>query len=282
MKTLIKNKETSEIVIYKSNDGITKIEVKLQDNTVWLTQNQIAQLFNKGRSTITEHINNIFKDKELDEKSSVGIIDIANSDRPVKIYNLDVIIAVGYRVKSVRGIEFRKWATERIKEYLIKGFSINDEFLKNNGGGIYWKELLTKIRDIRSSEKVLYRQVLDLYATSIDYDPKALDSVKFFKIVQNKLHYAVGKKTASEIIYNRVNASKEFMGLTVFKGDIPSREETHIAKNYLSKSELEKLNRLASAFFDLAELKAIEHTTMYMNDWIKELDEFTNSMAMAY
>jgi hypothetical protein len=178
----------SEIVIYQSNDGKAKIEVKLEDNTVWLTQNQIAELFDKGRSTITEHINNILKEKELIEESTVGFSDSANSDKHVKIYNLDMIIAVGYRVKSDRGTEFRKWATERLKEYLIQGFTINDEFLKNNGGGLYWKNLLNKIRDIRSSEKVLYRQVLDLYATSIDYNPDALQSINFFKIVQNKLH----------------------------------------------------------------------------------------------
>lgn len=269
-------KNNSELIIYKSKDGKTKIEVKLENNTVWLTQNQISELFDKGRSTITEHINNILSEKELDENSTVGKTDIVNSDKPVKVYNLDMIIAVGYRVKSVRGTEFRKWATERLKEYLIQGFTINDEFLKNNGGGLYWKNLLNRIRDIRSSEKVLYRQILDLYATSIDYNPEALESIKFFKIVQNKLHYAVSKETASEIIYNRVNSNKEFMGLTVFSGETPTREETYVAKNYLTEKEIQDLNSLVSAFFDLAEMKARNHIPVSMKEWVKELDDFTN------
>ncbi|MEG1705514.1 MAG: RhuM family protein [Clostridia bacterium] len=266
----------SEIIIFKSKDNKSKIEVKLENNNVWLTQNEISNLFDKSRSTITEHINNIFKDCELDEKSTVGLSDVANSDKPVKIYNLDVIIAIGYRVKSSIGIEFRKWATERLKEYLIQGFTINDEFLKNNGGGIYWKNLLNRIRDIRSSEKVLYRQVLDLYSTSMDYSPEALESIKFFKIVQNKLHYAVSKETAAEIIYNRVNANDNFMGLTTFEGKFPTKQETHIAKNYLKENEIKDLNSIVSAFFDLAEMKARNHEAMYMKDWINELDDFSN------
>ena len=267
--------DKSEIIIYQSKDGITKIEVILENGTVWLTQDQIAELYNKARSTITEHINNIFSEGELDKKSTVGFSDIPNSDKPVKKYNLDMIIAVGYRVKSNRGTEFRKWATERLREYITQGFTMNDEFLKNNGGGKYWYNLLNRIRDIRSSEKVLYRQVLDLYATSIDYNPKALESIKFFKIVQNKLHYAVSKETASEIIYRRVDSSKDFLGLTVFNGDVPTREETHIAKNYLTEKEILDLNSLVSAFFDLAEMKARNHMPMKMNDWVEELDDFT-------
>ena len=268
--------DKSEIILFKSNDGKAKIEVNLKDNMVWLTQNQIAELFDKGRSTITEHINNIFKEGELPEESNVGFSDVAKSDKPVKTYNLDVIISVGYRVKSARGTEFRRWATERLKEYLIQGFTINDEFLKNNGGGMYWKKLLNKIRDIRSSEKVLYRQVLELYSNSIDYNPAAFESVNFFKIVQNKLHYAVSKETAAEIIYNRVDFNKDFMGLNVFEGEIPTREETYIAKNYLTQKEIEDLNSLVSAFFDLAEMKARNHIPMKMKDWINELNEFTS------
>ena len=187
-----------------------------------------------------------------------------------------MILAVGYRVKSNRGTEFRKWATERLREYITQGFTMNDEFLKNNGGGKYWYNLLNRIRDIRSSEKVLYRQVLDLYATSIDYNPKALESIKFFKIVQNKLHYAISKETASEISYNRVDSNKDFLGLTVFSGNVPTREETHIAKNYLTEKEIQDLNSLVSAFFDLAEMKARNHIPMKMNDWVLELDDFTS------
>ena len=265
----------SEIILYQSENGKITIEAKLEDGTVWLTQDQIAELYNKGRSTITEHINNILSENELEENNTVGFSDVVHSKKPVKTYSLDMIIAVGFRVKSDRGTEFRKWATERLKEYIVQGFTINDEFLKNNGGGQYWYNLLNKIRDIRSSEKVLYRQVLDLYATSIDYNPKALESVKFFKIVQNKLHYAVSQETASEIIYSRVDSNKDFLGLTVFSGNVPTREEAHIAKNYLTEKEILDLNSLVSAFFDLAEMKARNHITMKMSDWVRELDDFT-------
>ena len=266
----------SEIILYQRENGKTAIEVKLEDGAVWLTQDQIAELYNRGRSTITEHIRNILGEGELEEKNTVGFSDVVHSKKPVKTYNLDMVIAVGYRVKSDRGTEFRKWATERLKEYIVQGFTINDEFLKNNGGGKYWYNLLNRIRDIRSSEKVLYRQVLDLYATSIDYNPKALESVKFFKIIQNKLHYAVSKETASEIIYGRVDSNKNFLGLTVFSGNVPTREEAHIAKNYLTEREIQDLNSLVSAFFDLAEMKARNHIPMKMSDWVRELDDFTS------
>jgi hypothetical protein len=233
-------------------------------------------LFNKGRSTINEHILNIYKEKELIEEETVR--KIGNSDfstKPTNFYNLDVIISVGYRVKSVQGTRFRQWATQRLKEYIVKGFTMDDQRLKGIGGGDYWKELLDRIRDIRSSEKVLYRQVLELYATSIDYDPKTPESIHFFKVVQNKLHYAVNKLTAAETIYSRADAEKEFMGLTTFAGKMPIKSETKIAKNYLVEDELFRLNRLVSAFFDLAEIKAQEHIQMQMKDWVLELDQFT-------
>ncbi len=262
----------SEIIIYQSSDGITKIDVKMNDETVWLNQSQISELFKRDRTVITKHIKNVFEEGELEEKSNVQIMHIANSDKPVKYYNLDVIISVGYRVKSLNGTHFRKWANEILKEYLIKGFSMNDEKLKGNSGGTYWKELLNRIRDIRSSEKVLYRQVLDLYSTSVDYDPNTEASITFFKIVQNKLHYAVHGNTAAEVIYNRADGNKVFMGLTTFKGEIPSINDVIIAKNYLSESELKILNNLVSGYFDLAEINAIEHKPMYMEDYIKQLD----------
>ena len=264
----------NQIIIYEGDKGQPKIEVRLENETVWLTIDQMAKLFNKGRSTINEHIINIYKEKELLPETSMR--KIGNSDfstKPTNFYNLDVIISVGYRVKSLEGTKFRQWATARIREYLVQGFTMNDEFLKNNGGGVYWRKLLARIRDIRSSEKVLYRQVLDLYATSVDYDPKSLHSINFFKIVQNKLHYAAHKQTAAEVIYNRADSKKEFMGLTVFAGDLPVLEEVRIVKNYLSIEELEKLNRLVSAYFELAELRAMNRQTMNMADHIKALDK---------
>lgn len=271
-----KGDNSSEIIIYEGADGVPKIEVRVKDETVWLTQKQMAELFDKDRKTITEHIGNIFKEGELKEDSVCRKSQHTAEDGKtydVNFYNLDVIISVGYRVKSQRGTHFRQWATARLHEYLIQGFTMNDEFLKNNGGGLYWKKLLSRIRDIRSSEKILYRQVLDLYATSADYDPKSLHSIEFFKIVQNKLHYAVHKQTASEVIYNRVDSNKEFMGLTVFAGDLPVLEEVRIAKNYLSIEELDKLNRLVSAYFELAELRAMDHEIMRMKDHIQALDK---------
>lgn len=280
------NKSDNEIIIYEGDNGQPKLEVRFENETVWLNQEQIADLFNKGRSTVAEHIGNIFKEGELDEKvvcrefrrtTVHGAIKGKTQEISVKHYNLDVIISVGYRVSSIQGTRFRQWATARLREYIIKGFTMDDERLKGAGGGNYWKELLERIRDIRSSEKVLYRQVLDLYSTSMDYDPKSLESIKFFKTVQNKLHYATNKHTAAETIHARVNAEKDFMGLTTFSGAQPVFSEVGIAKNYLTEEELFRLNRLVSAFFDLAEIKAQEHTKMHMADWVTELDKFTKN-----
>ncbi len=279
---IINNDNFGEIIIYKGADGAPQIQVQMKDETVWLTQDQIAVLFGKGRSTIAEHIQNIFREGELAEKEVCrdfrrttrhGAIKGKTQKQSVKYYNLDVIISVGYRVNSLRGTQFRIWATQKLKEYIVKGFIMDDERLKENGGGLYWKNLLSRIRDIRSSEKMLYRQVLDLYATSADYDPKSLHSIKLFKIVQNKLHYAVHKETAAEVIYNRADSEKEFMGLTVFAGDLPVLEEVRIAKNYLFPKELEKLNRLVSAYFELAELRAMDQQIMHMADHIASLDK---------
>lgn len=269
--------KNNDIVIYQTEDGITKIEVNFNNDTVWLSQAQISELFQRERSVITKHINNVFEEHELEEKSNVQILHIANSDRPVKLYNLDVIISVGYRVKSIRGTHFRRWATERLKEYMIKGFTMDDERLKQMGGGGYWRELLDRIRDIRSSEKVMYRQVLDLYATSVDYDPKAEQSIKFFKIVQNKLHYAAHGHTAAEVIYERADADKPFMGLTTFAGDFPTKNEVTVAKNYLNEDELKVLNNLVSGYFDFAEIQAIRHKPMYMADYIQQLDNILST-----
>lgn len=269
--------KNNDIIIYQTEDGVTQIEVRLENENVWLTQQQISELFQRERSVITKHINNIFEERELDEESNVQNLHIANSDRPVKLYNLDVIISVGYRVKSLRGTHFRRWATERLKEYMIKGFTMDDERLKQMGGGGYWRELLDRIRDIRSSEKVMYRQVLDLYATSVDYDPKAEQSVKFFKIVQNKLHYAAHGHTAAEVIYERADADKPFMGLTTFAGEFPSKNEVTVAKNYLREDELKVLNNLVSGYFDFAEIQAMRHNPMYMNDYITHLDNILAS-----
>jgi hypothetical protein len=275
-----------EIIIYSTDDGLTKIDVKLKDETVWLTIDQMAQLFGKARSTIAEHISNVFKDKELEEKvvcrdfrqtTSHGAIADKKQNTTVRIYNLDVIISVGYRVKSVQGVHFRKWATKRLKEYIIKGYSINSDQLKELGGGNYFKELLQEIRDIRSSEKVMYRQVLDLYATSVDYDPNSQVSLDFFKIVQNKLHFAAHGNTAAEIVYFRIDSNKPFAGITNFKGSQPTQAEAMVAKNYLSLKELKILNNLVSAYFDLAEMNALEEKPMTMNDHIKELDNILNS-----
>jgi len=263
----------SEITLYTTEDGLTKINVQLENETVWLTIDQMAELFNKGRSTINEHVLNIYSENELTESDTMR--KIGNSDfstKPTNFYNLDVIISVGYRVKSVQGTRFRQWASQRLKEYIVKGFTMDDERLKNLGGGNYWKELLDRIRDIRSSEKVMYRQVLELYATATDYDPKSDQSLTFFKIVQNKLHYAAHGKTASEVIYMRVDRDKPFAGLTNFKGEQPTQAEAMIAKNYLEEKELKVLNNLVAAYFDLAELNAIEEREMRMSDYIRELD----------
>lgn len=273
----MEERKNNDIVIYQTEDGITKIEVNFNDDTVWLSQAQIGELFQRERSVITKHINNVFEEHELEEEGNVQILHIANSDRPVKSYNLDVIISVGYRVKSIRGTHFRRWATERLKEYMIKGFTMDDERLKQMGGGGYWRELLDRIRDIRSSEKVMYRQVLDLYATSVDYDPKASESIRFFKIVQNKLHYAAHGHTAAEVIYERADADKPFMGLTTFIGEQPSKTDVTIARNYLSEEESKVLNNLVSGYFDFAEIQAIRHKPMYMADYIRQLDNILSS-----
>ena len=256
-----------EIIIYQTDDGLTKINVNMQEETVWLSLDQMAELFQRDKSTISRHIKKIFEEGELQRNSVVANFATTAADGKVynvDYYNLDVIISVGYRVKSQRGVQFRIWATNVLKEYMIKGFAMDDERLKGNAGGNYWKELLDRIRDIRSSEKVLYRQVLDLYATSVDYDPRSDESVKFFKIVQNKLHYAA-------------DAEKPFMGLTSFSGELPALKDIGIAKNYLQENELKILNNLVSGYFDLAEINAIEHKPMYMHDYVKQLDMVLSS-----
>ena len=266
--------ENNTILIYQAEDGKIKIETRLENETVWLTQEQMAQLFQRERSVITKHLKNIFEEQALDEKSNVQILHISGADRPIKFYNLDVIISVGYRVKSLQGTRFRQWASTRLKEYLIKGFTMNDELLKQNGGGNYFEELLARIRDIRSSEKVFWRKVLDIYATSIDYDPKSESSILFFQTIQNKMHWAAHGHTAAEIIYHRIDATKPNLGLTTFKGKKPTQQETEIAKNYLNEDELNLLNRMVTAYLELAELQALNRKPMYMNDWIARLDDF--------
>ena len=269
-----------DILIYQSDDGKTNIEVKVQDETVWLTQQQLVELFQSSKSNVSEHIKHIFEEGELDKESVVRKFRTTASDGKnynMTYYNLDMIISLGYRIKSSIATRFRKWATERLKEYMIKGFTMDDERLKGNGGGNYWKELLDRIRDIRSSEKVLYRQVLDLYATSVDYDPHSEESIQFFKIVQNKLHFAAHGHTAAEVIYERADAEKPFMGLTSFSGELPALKDIGIAKNYLMAEELKVLNNLVSGYFDLAEINAIEHKPMYMEDYVKQLDMILSS-----
>lgn len=272
--------EENSIIIYTPEDGSAEIDVRLIDETVWLNQEQLVKLYDSSKSNISEHIKNIFSDGELEENLVVRFFRTTANDGKnynVKYYNLDMIISLGYRIKSKVATNFRRWATQKLKEYLIKGFTIDDERLKGNGGGSYWKELLDRIRDIRSSEKVLYRQVLDLYATSVDYDPKSEESIEFFKIVQNKLHYATHGHTAAEIIYQRADAKKEFMGLKNFKGKFPVWSDVKIAKNYLDENELKILNNLVSGYFDLAEINAFEHKPMYMSDYISMLDSVLTS-----
>ncbi|MGJ3234198.1 virulence RhuM family protein [Marivirga sp.] len=265
----------SELIIYQTEDGQTKIQTRLENETVWLTIDQMAELFQKGKSTINEHILNIFKEGELEQETSMRKIGISDfSTKPTNFYNLDVIISVGYRVKSHRGVQFRKWATARIKEYIVKGFTMNDELLKEAGGGNYFDELLARIRDIRSSEKVFWRKVLDIYATSIDYDPSTETSQAFFKTVQNKMHWAAHGQTAAEIVYKRIDAEKDNLGLTNFKGEKPTKQETEIAKNYLTEKELDILNRMVTAYLELAELQALNRKPMYMKDWTARLDDF--------
>lgn len=273
----------SNVIIYTTEDGAAKIELRLENGTVWLSQAEIAELFQTTKQNISKHIQAIFDDQELDETATVNQQLIVQNEgdrevsRAISFYNLDVILAVGYRVRSVRGVQFRRYASTVLKEYLEKGFALNDERLKNLGGGNYWKELLDRIRDIRSSEKVMYRQVLELYATAVDYDPKSDESLAFFKMVQNKLHFAAHGKTASEIIYFRVDSDKPFAGLTSFKGSRPTQAEAMVAKNYLSEQELKVLNNIVSAYFDFAELNAIEEREMRMADFVRELDRILSS-----
>lgn len=278
-KLIIGNEKN--ILFYNDENGNTKVEVLLENEDVWLNTEALAPLFNIDRSGIVRHINNIYKDEELDENSTCAkIAHVGNDDKQIyntKYYNLDMIISIGFRVNSKKAIKFRTWANKIIKEYMIKGFTMDDERLKGNGGGNYWKELLARIKDIRSSEKVMYRQVLDLYSTAIDYDPKDEKTIEFFKIVQNKLHYATHGHTASEVIYERADSEKPFMGLTTFKGDIPVLQDVVIAKNYLNEEELKILNNLVSGYFDFAEIQAIRHNPMYMKDYIKQLDMILSS-----
>lgn len=272
-----------DIVIYQTQDGLTQINVRFEDETVWLSQQQMAALYQTSRTNIVEHIKHIYEEGELDEASTCRNFRQVQTEgkrevsREIPFYNLDMIISLGYRVKSAVATQFRRWASDLIKEYLKKGYALDDKRLKELGGGDYWKDLLDRIRDIRSSEKVMYRQVLDLYATSADYNPKSAESIAFFKMVQNKLHYATHGNTAAEVIYNRADAEKEFMGLTTFEGDFPTKKDITIAKNYLSENELKVLNNLVSAYFDLAEINAMEHKTMYMSDYVEELDNILSS-----
>lgn len=270
----------NEIIIYQTQDGHTKIDVRIENETVWLSQNQMVELFQTTKQNISLHIKNIFEEGELDEIPTVkDYLTVQNEgsrkvSRNIAYYNLDVIISVGYRVKSLRGTQFRIWATQVLKEYMKKGFALNDDLLKQAGGGGYWKELLERIRDIRSSEKVFYRQILDIYATSTDYNPNAEETKLFFKVVQNKMHFAAHGHTAAEIVYLRADSTKENMGLTVFKGNHPKRDEVIVAKNYLDEKELNILNRITSAYLEFAELQAIRQIPMTMKDWIAKLDDF--------
>lgn len=269
--------EHGNIVIYKDKNGNNNIEVKMKDNTVWLNQEQLVKLYNSSKSNISEHIKHIFEDGELDEMSTVRKFrTVASNGKSYNInyYNLDMIVAIGFRVRSNVGTNFRKWANETLTEYMTKGFTMNDDLLKRVGGGIYFDELLSRIRDIRSSEKVFWRKVLDIYATSVDYDPKAKVTQKFFKTIQNKMHWAVHGHTAAEIIVERADGAKDFMGLTIFSGDYPTLTDATIAKNYLTDKELDILNRIVSMYLDYAELQALEERAMTMEDWAKELNYF--------
>lgn len=275
--------DQGDIVIYQTEDGVTKIDVRFVDDTVWLTQQQMAVLFQTSRTNVVEHIKNIYQEGELEPEATCRDFRQVREEggrrvaRQIPHYNLDMIISLGYRVKSAIATRFRRWATERLKEYIVKGFTMDDERLKKLGGGNYWKELLDRIRDIRSSEKVMYRQVLDLYATSVDYNPRSAESIAFFKVVQNKLHYAAHGHTAAEVIYERADADKPFMGLTAFAGDFPTAQDIEIAKNYLDKDELAILNRIVSGYFDFAEIQAMRHNPMYMRDYVEHLDKILQS-----
>ena len=269
--------DKGQFLLYQTPDGDSQIEVKLQNDTVWLSLDQMAELFQRNKSTISRHVKNVLEDGELEEKSVVAFFATTASDSKtysVAYYNLDMIISVGYRVHSYRGVQFRIWATKVLKEYIVKGFAMNDDLLKRAGGGNYFDELLARIRDIRSSEKVFYRKVLEIYALSIDYDPRVEMTQKFFKTVQNKMHYSVHGHTAAEIIYERADAEKDFIGLTTWAGAMPTKPEAEIAKNYLTHEEVKSLNRIVSLYLDFAEMQAEEHRPMYMKDWINILDDF--------
>ena len=274
------NDSKGNILLYQTEDGQTKIEVTLAHDTVWLTADQMAELFQRNKSTISRHIKNVFESGELKPDSTVAFFATVQNEgtrkveRNIAYYNLDMIISVGYRVNSHRGVQFRIWATQVLREYLIKGFAMNDDLLKRAGGGNYFDELLSRIRDIRSSEKVFYRKVLEIYALSIDYDPRAEATQMFFKTVQNKMHFSAHGHTAAEVIYQRADANKDFMGLTSWSGGLPKRTDAEIAKNYLSSEELDTLNRIVSLYLDFAELQAQSHRPMYMKDWIQKLDDF--------
>ena len=272
--------DKGQFLLYQTPDGDSQIEVKLQNDTVWLSLDQMAELFQRNKSTISRHIKNVLEDGELQEEATIANFATVQNEgtrkveRVIAYYNLDMIISVGYRVHSYRGVQFRIWATKVLKEYIVKGFAMNDDLLKRAGGGNYFDELLARIRDIRSSEKMFYRKVLEIYALSIDYDPRVEMTQKFFKTVQNKMHYSVHGHTAAEIIYERADAEKDFMGLTTWAGAMPSKPEAEIAKNYLTHEEIKSLNRIVSLYLDFAEMQAEEHRPMYMKDWINILDDF--------
>ena len=272
--------DKGQFLLYQTPDGDSQIEVKLQNDTVWLSLDQMAELFQRNKSTISRHIKNVLEDGELKEETTVANFATVQNEgtrkveRTIAYYNLDMIISVGYRVHSYRGVQFRIWATKVLKEYIVKGFAMNDDLLKRAGGGNYFDELLARIRDIRSSEKVFYRKVLEIYALSIDYDPRVEMTQKFFKTVQNKMHYSVHGHTAAEIIYERADAKKDFMGLTTWAGAMPTKPEAEVAKNYLTQEEIKSLNRIVSMYLDFAEMQAEEHRPMYMKDWINILDDF--------
>ena len=272
--------DKGQFLLYQTPDGESKIEVKLQDDTVWLSLDQMAELFQRNKSTISRHIKNVLEEGELLADSTIANFATVQNEgnrhveRQITYYNLDMIISVGYRVHSYRGVQFRIWATKVLKDYIVKGFALNDDLLKRAGGGNYFDELLSRIRDIRSSEKVFYRKILEIYALSIDYDPRVEMTQKFFKTVQNKMHYSVHGHTAAEIIYERADAQKDFMGLTTWSGAMPTKPEAEIAKNYLTQDEIKSLNRIVSLYLDFAEMQAEEHRPMYMKDWINILDDF--------
>lgn len=272
--------DSGQIILFQTQGGETKIEVRLSNETVWLTADQMAELFQRDRSTIQRHIKRIYEECELTAESTCAFFAQVQTEgkrqveRKIPIYNLDMIISVGYRVNSHRGVQFRQWATQVLKEYMIKGFVLNDDLLKNAGQGNYFDELLARIRDIRSSEKVFYRKVLEIYALSIDYDPRTSITQQFFKTVQNKMHFAAHGHTAAEVIYDRANAKKDFMGLTTWRGAMPTKHEAEIAKNYLSEEEVDMLNRIVNLYLDFAELQAKSHVPMYMKDWLQKLDDF--------